>query len=119
MRQIKFRVWDNEKKEMHIGTSINHWTIGEIEKNKYPNWFFMQFTGLHDKNGKEIMELDLVKVGDEIWKVIFGDGGAWGLEKLDGIAAPGFYNFYLEGRKYDVEIIGNIYENPELLPVKE
>ncbi len=76
---------------------------------------FLEFTGLLDKNGIEIYERDIIKcpqtkfyLGIEVWKVeyseIWGsygwtDGGAWYQFKQD----------------FDYEVIGNIYENPELL----
>ena len=66
----------------------------------------MQFTGLTDKNGKEIYEGDIVRYRDGIYKVDWFENG--------------FYLFRDVRAKFDIwwvdtEVVGNIYENPELL----
>ena len=69
-----------------------------------------QFTGLHDKNGKEIYEGDIVlmKEGDEFWicKVIY--------DPPDFVAVDNKENRYFL-KHFNPKIIGNIYDNPELL----
>ncbi len=121
MREIKFRAWDGCKMHkgrptMMVDTSDGVIYLDDIEDH-VPDWVLMQFTGLLDKNGKEIYESDVVKVyhwlNGEIEdyrthtnKIIF-DCGAFGLD------SSRCYRETLQGS--DVEIIGNIYENPELL----
>ncbi len=84
-----------------------------------------QFTGLHDKNGKEIYEGDIVLLDcyyyeepafDGEFKVIYDDiNGMWLLVDLEnkdrGFAFGEIRSYY----KAEVEVIGNIYDNPELL----
>jgi uncharacterized phage protein (TIGR01671 family) len=77
----------------------------------------MQYTGLHDKNGKEIYEGDIVKFENIKAKIIYGFCG-FEFEWIDGYTdkirlcktEPLFKNVSLI-----FEVIGNIYENPELL----
>lgn len=84
----------------------------------------MQSTGLKDKNGKEIFEGDIVKVTDGDERTNFPDGGIGTICGLDEI-----FMWYIDGQvhnglfdisqEYYIEVIGNIYENPELLEVNQ
>ena len=143
MREIKFRVWDKENKIMVDNIDKAYELTDNIfdgayeEKEIYPfydilfpfyvdmltekgsayedNFKLMQFTGLHDKNGKEIYEGDIVQI-------------------LGGEYEQGFYEWdekiQIKDLIYDgfnlimtisqignqaIEVIGNIYENSELL----
>ena len=109
-RVIKFRVYDSEIKKVSEGA--------EFWKDILPNsdyyeekMILMQFIGLKDKNGKEIYEGDLLKVsmGGEIQDSLFEVENMWDLEV--GMADKDNYT----GMDSEFEIIGNIYENPELI----
>ena len=81
-------------------------------RSEYDDVKLMQFTGLLDKIGKEIYEGDLIKVGNfgDLHEVIWEERAYYRMRKLGsntGIA------FYVNDRS--LEVIGNIYENPELL----
>lgn len=110
-RVIKFRALiafpDGNHWEYYTPLSMPAWcdgTMGEIIVKD------LQFTGLHDKNGKEIYEGDILKAVftdgvsdvDDLQVVTFKDGCF-----MDG--DMGLWETYT-----DSEIIGNIYENPEL-----
>lgn len=71
----------------------------------------MQYTGLKDKNGKEIYEGDIYHVGDKNirYLVVWFDSGFEG-KQLRSTSYAG-----LKSWAKDIEILGNIYENPELL----
>jgi uncharacterized phage protein (TIGR01671 family) len=120
-REIKFRTWDKEKGTMH---GAGRWfsNVGDLlnaAMDDTSQWELMQFTGLKDKNGKEIYEGDILgepRVGEEheyIGKVVYDDDFAlFVIEKQNG----GFEylgRHMLDHRNH--EVIGNIYENSNLL----
>jgi len=120
MREIKFRAWDSYKEEMYNWNQIVIFDIkGHLTLSNLLNGFIrhikpIQFTGLNDKNGKEIYEGDIIKVLNNIDRV--GEV-AWFQEGMCYIIHdPDKMNERLSAYpKKWFEIIGNIYENPGLI----
>lgn len=115
-REIKFRGWHGTLNRMIEGLTVKN-SLAEWKDENGKWWIFesdiMQFTGLKDKNGKEIFEGDRVKrIKDEIEGVVFWQYGAWRV-KVDGAFDSDLYHWicYCDG----TEVIGNIYEHPELV----
>ena len=124
-REIKFRAWDDDFKVMHPLLTINE--ISEIRRSGNGfgavamnfNWdqlLWLQFTGLHDKNGKEIYEGDIIKTNwGYLYKVVFSKGCFYG-EYINETPANPFteddINIFHDSV---IEIVGNLYENPELI----
>lgn len=123
MREIKFRVWDRECAEWQHAEPIYGFfpSLHGLDKPEHENAAsdhygdIQQFTGLKDKTGKEIYEGDLVGIQRhdyEISAIYWGEA-----EWLAGVLALNA-NLFLDGKAHcDLEVIGNIYENPELLNV--
>ncbi|MDO8885752.1 YopX family protein [Candidatus Oleimmundimicrobium sp.] len=114
MRKIKFRAWNELTKIMIDLKKITPLALSLDTDGLFIPFSdglpLMQYTGLIDKNGKEIYESDLLKDNQgDIREVIFEDGGFWCK--------------YPNGQKYMPseefrEVIGNVYENSELLKEK-
>ena len=121
-REIKFRAWDKGRKKMSNAKEFSLWCDywENIEyiwtNNDLPQWknlIFLQYTGLKDKNGKEIYEGDIMNV-----QMDFGPGGyAFRVVSIPPLVPPTDWVNY--GLWHLGEIIGNIYENPELLKDQE
>jgi hypothetical protein len=111
MREIKFRVWSELTKSMSPVASLLDWIYTDNTPALLAlgiRMTFLQFTGLKDKNGREIYEGDVISIheGYERGSVGFRKGN-FVLENTDKAIG----NYITE----TIEVIGNIYENPELL----
>lgn len=143
MREIKFRAWDKENEKWIPTNKMGFWEDGllwyleDYEKNEPPyfadrvNWVLMQYTGLNDINGVDIYEGDILTSKE----YPFQDDGEynyhgvveWAEEEAAYYLTKRLVNKNRRGisdgisemlGQEDVtsfEIIGNIYENPELL----
>lgn len=110
-RPIKLRIWRPIEGAMMYLTSLVS-TPDEPDFNK--NGGLMQFTGLHDKNGKEIWEGDIISHDKTRGVVVVWNEeiAGWDVEFQDNYKTWGSLPDFFPG---EIQIIGNIYENPELL----
>lgn len=124
----KFRAWLKEEKEM-IDVDEIHWSDGQLDfigdgitfKCKSDDLVLMQSTGLKDKNGKEIFEGDVVQYqntkvpsADSKGVVRYFDNWAmFGIDIEHNEPRALFFNGLADHISLDV--VGNTYENPELL----
>ncbi len=130
MRTIKFKavIYDFDKNYVISSQSHIIREVTQIEwdlKTKEPviwygqgfvsnQFLLLKFTGLHDKNGKEIFEGDKVKAERSIGVVVFEEA-KFKIKWING--NPEFYNDILSIHQDHLEIIGTIHDNPELLEV--
>ena len=112
MREIKFRAWNfKDKRVCSMNGYFNHSPYNDPKK-----YAWMQYTGLKDKNGVEIYEGDILLINDHFKKSV-------NMEiKKDILRGHGDYSIRFGihivsafGDENDFEVIGNIYENTELL----
>ena len=120
MREIKFRAWDGEKMLSTIRLTAAHGirlvSSSDLELYGLSDYkcIFMQYTGLKDKNGREIYENDVLKeYNGDISEVVFieTEAGFYARKIKTGDCRKISWNTTLE-------VIGNIYENQELIPTQ-
>jgi hypothetical protein len=115
MREIKFRAWDRHREDVQMIT----WEMMQQSRYAKPGhgWWndcsytLMQFTGFNDPAGAEIYERDIVYIAKakEHREIRFSDGG-FRIFASDGDSWP-----MNQERASGLMVVGNIYENPELL----
>jgi uncharacterized phage protein (TIGR01671 family) len=125
MREIKFRAWDGEKMWNGFELRTERFVYPpSVAEGPQKNLAFMQYTGLKDKNGAEIYEGDVLRWVD--WREELTEApDVYRVDWLDREARFSV-NCFRSGRQIDpkddllllddeFEVIGNVYENPELL----
>lgn len=107
MLRVKALVFEKDKTRCVCGYSFDFYLEDE-------NATIMQSTGLRDKNDKEIFEGDIVKMAKDVYseptyyEIVRHCGGAYRIESKQ-------HGCELWLRQTDCEVVGNVYENPELL----
>ena len=121
MRELKFRIWSEEDKEYRSDIRVSDLVIdidgapSTIYSNEGDRFDIEQYTGLKDKNGKEIYDGDIVQIDDHIlgdFEVLWHNLG-WTIKRSVGFETLGVH------KSEDIVVIGNIHENPELLEEEE
>lgn len=130
----KFRAWDKETKTMLDVSLVDfkksalvgeHWEFGETNFINFDDVNLMQSTGLKDKNGKEIFEGDIVTDGDVASDIKYHQTLGFHMIGKYGFSVPfgqgvdvEYFEEFADHVSKIFEVIGNIYENPELLEVE-
>ena len=130
-REIKFRAWDESAKKMMYDNAtamhdVDLWdgvrasTVSLINQRLSMDFIWLQFTGLKDKNGVDIYEGDVLERTGHLYEVVFHEGG-FCAKKLKGEIEVEYELFgmhrgyFLAFYQRKTEVIGNRYENPELM----
>jgi uncharacterized phage protein (TIGR01671 family) len=103
MREIKFRAWDEDEMIYFRLENLSSGLVGDKD-NHISSMELMQYTGLKDKNGKEVYEGDIIRDCN-------GLDCTWVVQWIDSEACYGGLDWCGNPN----EVIGNIYENPELM----
>jgi uncharacterized phage protein (TIGR01671 family) len=117
-RQIKFRAWNPDDKRIEYPLVFAICSNGKLQplikcsdgNRAYKDYPIMQYTGLTDKNGKEIYEGDIVQRGvitfsrGKFQGTYFDSNGDFAEDWEDDLC-----------QEKDIQVLGNIFENPELL----
>lgn len=129
-REIKYRVWDKRTKQMLYPHGIAFYNNGTEIKCLFSDCIgcmsndddVMQFTGLLDKQGKEIYEGDILSYNDTVNRRYTNGEVIWSKEYLTylvkfhyGTDYMSEYLCHFQNLGLEIEVIGNIFENPELL----
>lgn len=127
-REIIFRAWNPNWDEMVYSTletvfdKREFYSFGfEVGFSHYPKegWIIAQYTGLKDKNGKEIYEGDICNCREyECFGKVEWNNEEAGFYFCAVMEGGGFEEEHLYDYVDELEVIGNIYENPELLEVE-
>lgn len=135
-RAIKFRAWNKEDNRYAVGGTMDFNGCLELHAGPVPHaktcYVLEQFTGMLDKNRKEIYEGDIlgylnIDPDDEAatgWVVDgkvhwWADNGRWILSDAEGFASDSALAYDPQEGWPNLEIIGNIHENPNLLTSNE
>ena len=127
MRKIKFRAWNEAEKHMYSWENLLNQNLKNIFKiPEQCGYNIMQYTGLKDENGKEIYEGDIIEFSYDMFvgnfdtfvakgKVVFEEG-AFYVEVFENERTTEGEAYLLYSINLDtIEVIGNTYENKELL----
>jgi len=120
MKEIRFRAWDKTAKYMFKifdNTTGEEWFLPQV-KDKFE---VMQYTGLKDRNGKEIYEGDIFRITNpnSLYIVTWDEANG----RFLGVAVGGverriaYVGMVDRNDKPAIEVIGNIYENVELISI--
>ena len=126
----KFRAWDKHSQKMFANDELIIWNSfiyandgKKLSCDYLKGWsideeYLMQSTGLFDKNGKEIFEGDIVRFFDSLYTVFYDiEEGSYRLKPHDDRWVVDYMSNFSSEESF--EIIGNIYENKELLEDKK
>jgi uncharacterized phage protein (TIGR01671 family) len=121
-REIKFRYWHKKDKEIYYPTTIDFDELGDafhvdVFSVKNGDVILMQYTGLKDKNGVDIYEGDIIRFKCPIHTKGVGEV-FYNVDFCCYQISNGLYDLLYEANERLLEVIGNIFQDPALLPTE-
>jgi len=123
MRKVKFKMWNNDEEKQYVGSPIlsvipSEGSFELHQEKTCPDITLRQFTGICDYEENEIYEYDILYSGGMLYGIVEFNQGGFIIKESSGMDDKR-YTIKMWMNTYPSKVVGNIFENPEILPSKK